>query len=217
MELISVLIVDDHPLFRQGVRAVIDAQQDMKVVAEATNGREAVEMAKQFHPQVVLMDLSMPEMDGVEATARLSEEMTETNILMLTISEKDEDLFNAIKAGANGYLLKGSDPDELVRAIIYVAEGGVIISPAMAPKLLSEIGTGKKPLEVTQLSPRETEILQLVAGGLTDKEIAEKLFISLNTAKTHLKNILAKLHLKSRTQIAAYEARGRHLSGNNSY
>ena len=178
MEPISILIVDDHSLFRQGVIAVIGTQPNMKVVAEAANGLEAVEAAKQLRPDLVLMDLFMPEMGGVEATHQLLSEIPEINVLILTISDKDEDLFNAIKAGAKGYLLKGADPEELVRAITHVAEGGVIISPVMAPRFLSEIGTEMKPLEreLTDLSPRETEILQLIAEGLTDKEIAERLF-----------------------------------------
>ncbi|MDP2919569.1 MAG: response regulator transcription factor [Dehalococcoidia bacterium] len=209
MESIDVLVVDDHPLFRRGVTAVINSQPNMKVVAEATNGREAIAAVKEFHPTVVLMDLSMPEMSGLQAIPCLLKEAPKTNVLMLTISEKDDDLFNAIRAGARGYLLKGTDPDELVRAITHVAEGGVIISAGMAPKLLSEMGAEPKPAEeaATVLSPRETEILHIVAEGLTDKEIADRLFISVNTVKTHLKNILAKLHLKSRTQAAIYEAR----------
>ncbi|MBI2830424.1 MAG: response regulator transcription factor [Chloroflexi bacterium] len=190
--------------------AVIATHPDMKVAGEATNGREAIDAAKKLRPNIVLMDLSMPEMNGVEATRGILTEVPETNILMLTISEEEEDLFNAIKAGAKGYLLKVANPDELLRAIAQVAEGGVVISAAMAPKLLAEIGTGTKKQpegDTTALSPRETEILELVAQGLTDKEIAEKLFISLNTAKTHLKSILAKLHLKSRSQVAAYQAK----------
>ncbi len=207
MEPIRVLVVDDHSLFRRGVIAVISTRPDMKVVAEAANGREAVKVAKEVHPDVVLMDISMPEMDGVEATRYLLKEMPETNVLMLTMSDQDEDLFNAIKAGAKGYLLKEANSEELIRGITHVAEGGVIISPAMAPKLLSEIGTETNPAEpdVSVLSPREVEIVQLLAEELSDKEIAERLFISLNTVKTHLKNILAKLHLKSRTQVATYK------------
>ncbi len=211
MEPISIIVVDDHPLFRQGVIALINAQPNMKVVAEAASGREAIEQAKNTPPRVVLMDLSMPGMNGVEATHRLLQELPETNVLILTVSDKDEDLVSAIKAGAKGYLLKGSDPEELILAITQVAQGGVIISPQMAPRFLMEIGAVAKPSQAaaSALSPRETEILELIARGLTDKEIADKLFISVNTAKNHLKNILAKLHLKSRTQAAAFEARGR--------
>ena len=207
MEPIRVLVVDDHSLFRRGVTAVISTQPEMKVVAEAANGREAIKVAKEVHPDVVLMDLSMPEMGGLEATRHLLKEIPETNVLILTMSDKDDDLFDAIKAGAKGYLLKEANSEEMIRAITHVAEGGVIISPTMAPKLLSEIGTKTKPAgpEVSVLSSREVEIVQLIAEKLTDKEIAEKLFISLNTTKTHLKNILAKLHLKSRTQVTAYE------------
>lgn len=212
MEPIRVLVVDDHSLFRQGVIAVISTRPDMKVVAEAANGREAVKAAKEVHPDIVLMDLSMPEMGGVEATRYLLKEVPQANVLMLTISEEDEDLFNAMKAGATGYLLKEANSEELVRAITHVAGGGVIISPTMAPKLLSEIGTEASPAEpdMSVLSAREIEIVRLVAEELSDKEIAERLFISLNTVKTHMKNILAKLHLKSRTQVAAYEDRLHH-------
>lgn len=211
MEPIRVLVVDDHSLFRRGVVAVLSTQPNMTVVAEAVNGRQAVEAVKEFHPDIVLMDLNMPEMGGVAATSLLLKEVPETNVLILTISDKDEDLFQAIKAGAKGYLLKDTDPAELVNAVIGVAQGEVIISPVMAPKLLSEIGSASEPTEkeTSLLTPRETEILQLIAQGLTDREIAERLFISVNTAKTHLKNILAKLHLKSRVQAAIYETQSR--------
>ncbi len=206
---IRIVVADDHSLFRRGVVAAISAQPGMEVVGEAANGREAVEVAKKLHPDVVLSDLSMPEMSGVEVARHLRQEAPQINIIILTISDKEEDLFNAIKAGAKGYLLKEANSEELVRTITHVAEGGVIISPAMAPRFLTEIGTKTGPAipEVSVLSPRETEILQFIAEGLTDKEIAERLFISLNTAKTHLKNILAKLQVKSRTQAAAYHER----------
>ncbi|MBI4180963.1 MAG: response regulator transcription factor [Chloroflexi bacterium] len=215
MESITFLVVDDHSLFRRGVVAVLSSQPNMKVVAEAANGQEAVAAVKEFRPDIVLMDLSMPEMGGVEATRLSLKEMPETNILILTISDKDEDLFNAIKAGAKGYLLKDTNPAELVEAVTGVAQGEVIISPLMAPKLLSEIGIAPEPTEkeTSLLSVRETEILELITEGLTDREIAERLFISLNTAKTHLKNILAKLHLKSRTQAAVYETKTRTTPG----
>ncbi|MCL0093795.1 response regulator transcription factor [Dehalococcoidia bacterium] len=209
MEQIKVLVVDDHALFRGGVVGVIASQEDMQVVAEAENGREAIEKAREVQPDIVIMDLSMPVMGGVEATRLLLEVVPEANVLMLTISEKDEDLFDAMKSGARGYILKGADPDELVRAVTHITQGGVIISPAMAPKLLAEVGVSKDPQkrEGLGLSPREREILALIADGLTDREIAEELFISVNTAKTHLKNILTKLQVKSRAQIVARGAR----------
>ncbi|MCL0039072.1 response regulator transcription factor [Dehalococcoidia bacterium] len=209
MEQIKVLVVDDHSLFRGSVVGVIASQEDMQVVAEAENGREAIEKAREVQPDIVIMDLSMPVMGGVEATRLLLEVVPGANVLMLTISEKDEDLFDAMKAGARGYILKGADPEELVRAVTHIAQGGVIISPAMAPKLLAEVGVSKEPQkrEELGLSPREREILALIADGLTDREIAEELFISVNTAKTHLKNILTKLQVKSRAQIVARGAR----------
>lgn len=209
MEQIKVLVVDDHSLFRGGVVEVIASQEDMQVVAEAENGREAIEKAREVQPDIVIMDLSMPVMGGVEATRLLLEVVPGANVLMLTISEKDEDLFDAMKAGARGYILKGADPEELVRAVTHIAQGGVIISPAMAPKLLAEVGVSREPQkrEELGLSPREREILALIADGLTDREIAEELFISVNTAKTHLKNILTKLQVKSRAQIVARGAR----------
>ncbi len=209
METIRVLVVDDHALFRKGVTAVINTQPDMKVVAEAANGIEAVKAAGELHPDITVMDLNMPEMGGTEATCCLLKEMPEANVLILTISDRDEDLFDALKAGAKGYLLKGADPEELVRAIAQVAQGGAIISPYMAPKLLSEIGTHTKDPQQgeTALSPREVEILDLVGHGLSDKQIAERLFISLNTVKTHLKNILVKLHVKSRTEAVFYASK----------
>jgi len=207
--MLKVLVVDDHALFRSGVVGVIASQQDMQVVAEAENGREAIEKAREVQPDIVIMDLSMPVMGGVEATRLLLEVVPGANVLILTISEKDKDLFDAMKSGARGYILKGADPDELVRAVTHITQGGVIISPAMAPKLLAEMGVSKDPQkrEGLGLSPREREILALIADGLTDREIAEELFISVNTAKTHLKNILTKLQVKSRAQIVARGAR----------
>ena len=207
--MLKVLVVDDHALFRSGVVGVIASQQDMQVVAEAENGREAIEKAREVQPDIVIMDLSMPVMGGVEATRLLLEVAPGANVLILTVSEKDKDLFDAMKSGARGYILKDADPDELVRAVTHITQGGVIISPAMAPKLLAEMGVSKDPQkrEGLGLSPREREILALIADGLTDREIAEELFISVNTAKTHLKNILTKLQVKSRAQIVARGAR----------
>ncbi|MBI4188076.1 MAG: response regulator transcription factor [Chloroflexi bacterium] len=211
MERIRVLIVDDHVLFRRGITAVLANQENLEVVGEASDGLEAIEKAKQITPDVILMDLNMPRCSGLEAIQALQSEMPQINILVLTVSEMETDLFAAIKFGATGYLLKKTEPDELVRAIIDIASGGVIVSPMMATKLITEFkdltaGTEKKPVEEANadLSPREGEVLQLVAQGATNKEIAESLFISENTVKTHLKSIMEKLHLANRSQAAAY-------------
>ena len=215
-EKIRVLIVEDQAVVRAGLTAILEAESNIDIVGEAGDGLEAINKAIELKPDVILMDIFMPGLSGLEATVAIRQKHPDAKVLILTISDKDEDLFTAIKAGAKGYILKGADPEELVRAITHVAEGGVIISPVMAPRLLSEIGTEEKPMEpeASVLSPRETEILHLIAKGLTDKEIADRLFISLNTAKTHLKNILVKLQLKSRTQAAAYEARTRTMREN---
>jgi DNA-binding NarL/FixJ family response regulator len=208
---IKVLIVDDHTLFRRGIVDVIAGSSDITVVGEAVDGLEGIEKARQLKPDVVLMDLNMPRCSGLEATQALQVEMPGINVLVLTVSEMEEDLFMAVKYGARGYLLKKAEPDELIQAIHYVAMGESIVSPLMATKLLSEFqgltsGVPKKPAEEVhpELSPRESEVLQLVAKGATNREIGDSLFISENTVKTHLQNIMEKLHLANRSQAAAY-------------
>ena len=211
MEKIKVLIVDDHTLFRRGIASVLGMQNDLELVGEASDGFEAIEMVKQLSPEVVLMDLNMPRCSGLEAIQALQTEKPEVKVLVLTISEMEEDLFAAVKYGARGYLLKKSEPEELLHAITGIAQGGVIMSPLMATKLLTEFkdlssGIEKKPQreEESELTPREDEVLQLVARGATNKEIADTLYISENTVKTHLQNIMEKLHLANRSQAAAY-------------
>lgn len=208
MDAVRVLLVDDHTLFRRGVAAVLASQEKLVVVGEAADGFEGIQKARETRPDVVVMDLIMPKCGGLEATAALQTEVPEANILILTVSDKESDLFAAIKAGARGYLLKNSEPDELLRAIFLIAKGGVIVSPAMATKLLGEFTVAaaeEPPPEATdKLSKREEEVLQLVARGATNKEIASTLFISENTVKTHLGNIMTKLHLANRSQAAVY-------------
>lgn len=211
MENIKVLIVDDHTLFRRGIADVIAGSSDITVVGEASDGLEGIEKARQFKPDVVLMDLNMPRCSGLEATQALQAEMPGINVLVLTVSEMEEDLFKAVKYGAKGYLLKKAEPDDLIQAIHYVARGESIVSPLMATKLLTEFqgltsGVPKKPAEEVhpELSPRESEVLQLVAKGSKNREIGDALFISENTVKTHLQNIMEKLHLANRSQAAAY-------------
>jgi DNA-binding NarL/FixJ family response regulator len=211
MKPVKVLIVDDHSLFRQGIAAVLAGQKDLKVVGEASDGLEAVEKARKTIPDVILMDLNMPRYSGLEAIQALQAEMPQVNVLVLTVSEMEADLFAAVKFGAKGYLLKKAEPDELVHAIFHIAQGGAIVSPLMAGKLLTEFKDLKTGVEKeaakevdANLSPREGEVLQLVAQGATNKEIADSLFISENTVKTHLRNIMEKLHLANRSQAAAY-------------
>jgi len=211
MEPVKVLVVDDHALFRRGIVTVLANQENISVVGEANNGLEAIEKAAELAPDVIVMDLNMPQCNGLEATQVLQARMPQINILVLTVSENEADLFRAIKFGATGYILKNTEPEELVQAIAHIAQGGVIISPVMAAKLLTEFKgstTGFKAKaavdEEATLSPREDEVLRLISQGATNKEIADSLFISENTVKTHLRNIMDKLHLANRSQAAAY-------------
>ncbi len=211
MDTVKVLVVDDHTLFRRGIAAVLANQESLEVVGEAVDGLEAIEKAKEIAPDVVLMDLNMPRCSGLEAIQALQTEMPQVNVLVLTVSEKEADLFAAMKFGARGYLLKNTEPDELIHAVLHIAQGGVIVSPLMATKLLTEFkdlsaGVERESIPGTDadLSPREGEVLQLVAQGAPNKKIADSLFISENTVKTHLRNIMEKLHLVNRSQAAAY-------------
>jgi len=211
MAAVKVLVVDDHALFRRGINAVLANQENLRVVGEATNGLEAIARAGELAPDVILMDLHMPQCTGLEATQAIRTKMPQVNILVLTVSENEADLFAAVKFGAKGYILKNIEPEELTRAIFHIAQGGVIISPLMAAKLLSEFqdlsaGVAEKLTQeiAADLSSREDEVLRLVAQGATNREIADSLFISENTVKTHLRNIMDKLHLANRSQAAAY-------------
>ncbi|MFC1899355.1 response regulator [Chloroflexota bacterium] len=211
MAKIKVLVVDDHALFRRGITSVLANQEELEVVGEALDGLEGIEKAKQLKPDIILMDLNMPHCSGLEAIQALQTGMPEISILVLTVSDKETDLFAAIKFGARGYILKDTEPEALIHAILQIAQGGVIVSPLMATKLLDEFkdvtaGVEQKPdVEIeADLSPREGEVLQLVSQGDSNRQIAEALFISENTVKTHLRNIMEKLHLANRSQAAAY-------------
>ena len=207
----KVLVVDDHPLLRRGVMDVLGLQEQLVVIGEGQDGVEALERARELGPDVIIMDLEMPNMTGLEATAAIHSELPDTKILIFTVSEKQADLFSAMRAGARGYILKNAAAPELLRAVFHIAEGGVIISPDMATKLLSELPQEKEAPsdapDVEVLTKREVEVLNLVAKGASNKEMASSLYISENTVKTHMRNIMEKLHLANRSQAAAYGAR----------
>jgi len=211
MEPIKVLVVDDHVLFRHGVADVLAKEEGLDVAGEASDGVEAIEKAKEVAPDVVLMDLNMPRCSGLDAIQALQVEMPQAKVLVLTVSEMEADLFAAMKFGATGYLLKNAEPEELVGAILHVARGGVVISPLMAIKLITEFKglatkaeRGAAETADINLSSREVEVLQLVAEGATNKEIGDSLFISESTVRAHLHNIMEKLHLANRAQAAAF-------------
>lgn len=205
---IRVLIVDDHVIVRSGIRALLATEADIEVVAEAQDGQEALEKIRRFRPDVVLLDLLMPRMDGIEVTRRVVAENVPSRILILTSFAADDKVFPAIKAGALGYLLKDTGPQELVGAIRQVYRGESSLSPAIARKVLQELSRpADRPPTLDPLTERELEVLQVVAQGKSNQEIAETLVISEATVRTHVSNILSKLHLASRTQAALYALR----------
>ncbi len=209
-EAIKVLIVDDHALFRRGLQMVLEGEADIDVVGEAGDGHEAAKTAEDTTPDVVLMDVRMPKRSGIEATRVIKDVLPSTKILMLTISDEEADLYEAIKAGASGYLLKEISIDEVANAVRSVNQGQSLISPSMASKLLTEFATmAKRRDERTQmagprLTDRELQVLKLVAKGQNNKDIGDSLYISENTVKNHVRNILEKLHLHSRMEAVVY-------------
>ncbi len=205
---IRVLVVDDHTIVRKGICALLGTRADMQVVGEASDGREAIVQAGALHPDVIVMDLVMPEMDGIEAIQQIVAHHTEIRILVLTSFAADDKVFPAIKAGALGYLLKDSGPEDLVQAIRQVYRGESSLHPAIARRVLQELThPSDRPPTLDPLTEREVEVLRLIAQGLENRDIAERLVISGTTVRTHVSNILSKLHLASRTQAALYALR----------
>jgi DNA-binding NarL/FixJ family response regulator len=210
---IRVLVVDDHALFRRGLQMVLEGEEDIEVVGEAGDGAEAIQKAEDTAPDVVLMDVRMPKRSGIEATRVIKDTIPSAKILMLTISDEEADLYEAIKAGASGYLLKEISIDEVAGAVRQVYLGQSLISPTMASKLLNEFAAMvKKRDERThvpgpRLTERELEVLKLVAKGMNNRDIGQELFISENTVKNHVRNILEKLHLHSRMEAVVYAVR----------
>lgn len=205
-EAITVLLVDDHAVVRQGVEAFFNAQPDIDVVGQAASGREAIRQAAELAPDVVLIDLMMPEMDGVEATRRLKQTSPRTQVIVLTSYHDDEHVFPAIRAGALSYLLKDAGPEQLVDAVRRAARGEAVLHPRLAARVVQEL-SGARAEEVnpfTGLTERELQVLRLLADALSNAEIAAQLVISEKTVKSHVSNILSKLHLADRTQAAVY-------------
>lgn len=206
--MIRVLIVDDHSIVRKGIRALLSESGGFEIVGEAADGQEAVAAAAETQPDVILMDLLMPVMDGIEATRRITSQQPGAAILVLTSFAADNKLFPAIKAGALGYLLKDSSPEDLLRAIRQVHRGEPALHPTIARKLLQEIA---QPIDLPPvpeaLTGRELAVLRLIAQGLSNQEIADQIAVSEPTVRTHVSRILGKLHLASRTQAALYAVR----------
>jgi DNA-binding NarL/FixJ family response regulator len=207
---IKLMLVDDHVLFRQGLAALLSNYGQFEIVSQVGSGEEAVKMGQVLSPDVILMDLKMPVCNGVDATRLLREAGFSKNIVMLTVSDREEDLFDALKCGANGYILKDTEVEELVVSIIHAAKNEAVISPIMANKLLKEFNTATHKRhnaaagDSDTLTERETEILQMVAGGATNKDIAAALFLTENTVKSHMRSIMSKLHMRRRYEVVGY-------------
>jgi DNA-binding NarL/FixJ family response regulator len=211
--MIRVVVADDHALVRGGFQMILEAQPDIEVIGEAANGLDAVELARSLAPDVVLMDVRMPVLDGIEATRRVMASSGEgLRVLMLTTFDLDEYVYRAIRAGASGFLLKDVRPAELVHAVRVVASGDMLLAPAITRRLLQEFvrrpPAGQRPAELGELTDRESEVLGLIARGLSNAEIAQRLFLGETTVKTHVTRILTKLHLRDRVQavVLAYES-----------
>lgn len=221
-EMYTLLLVDDHVLFREGLHSIIERWDDFTVVGEASSGEEAVSKARELLPDLILMDVSMPGIGGLEATNRILQEILTTRVVMVTVSENEDDLFAALKHGAQGYILKNTPSRRLHSLLQGVMEGEAPISGLMAAKMLTEFNdqkprTMQANIGIKQLTDREIELLHLVAEGLTNQEIAKRLYISENTIKKYLRNILAKLHLNNRVQAAVFAVQEGLLADENDY
>jgi len=208
---IRLLLVDDHTLVRQGIRSLLETQDDTEVVGEASGGQEAIAMAKDLLPDVILMDLAMPDMNGMEATRQIKMQHPEIQVLALTMHSTDDYLFRALDSGASGYVLKEADAAELATAVRAVHAGGAFIYPPLAKRLVEQfllrVGSGEEQSSYDRLTAREQDILRFIGDGLTNEEIAEQLVLSVHTVQTHRSNIMKKLGLHNRAQLVTYAAR----------
>jgi DNA-binding NarL/FixJ family response regulator len=209
MDVVNILIVDDHTLFRTGIRKMLETETDMHVVGEAATGREALDQARELMPDVILMDIKMPDLDGVAAARTLHREMPHMGIIFVTMFEDDEFIFQGLQAGGRGYILKDADPETMLRAIRAVAHGESLLGTTVAQKVMRQFSAlpGKQTSLFDDLTPRELEVLKLIAEGLSNKEIAEELTISEKTVKNHINNIFSKLHVNDRSQAILYAIR----------
>jgi len=212
-DLITTFIADDQAMVRQGFGALLAAQPDISVVGDAANGRDAVRLVSSLAPDVVLMDVRMPELNGLDAAREILARDTATKVLMLTTFDIDDYVYAALRAGASGFLLKDAPADELVRAVRVVAAGDALLAPSITRRMIADLvsrhaAPRRSPDELARLTPRETEVLELIARGMSNAEIAASLFVTENTVKTHVARILMKLGLRDRVQavVAAYEA-----------
>ena len=211
--MIRIIVVDDQDLVRTGLRMILDAEHDIEVVAECANGREAIEDTRRLRPDVVLMDIRMPDVDGLDATEEITREMgTEVSVLILTTFDPDEYVYRALRAGASGFLLKDTPPGDLVSAVRVVAAGEALLAPSITRRLVERFAqqlsvVAERPPELERLSEREVEVLHEVARGRSNAEIADALYLSAATVKTHVSNVLTKLGLRDRVQavVFAYE------------
>lgn len=210
MSKLRILLVDDHGIVRAGLRSLLEAQPDIEVVGEAVRGEEGVEKALQLRPELVLMDIALPEMNGIEATRLIKEQAPDIQVLVLTMHDDEEFFFPVLRAGASGYILKGAEPQELLYAIQVVSQGQVFLSPAVAKAILGDFvmaGTGQEDEKYNTLTPREREVLRLAAGGRTNREMAETLFLSIRTVEKYRQAVMNKLGLSRREQLTKYAIR----------
>ncbi len=203
---IRVLIADDHAIVRSGVRMLLEVEPDFEVIGEAEDGSQAITLTGELHPDIVLMDIAMPGIDGLEATRQIKAQWPDVNIVVLTMHRSEEHFFEMLKNGASGYLLKGAEPGDLIHALRVVSQGSVFIYPSMAQNLVRDylnLSGGDSVID-SQLSPRENEIMQLLVEGFSNKEISEKLVVSLSTIHTHRTNVMQKLGLSNRHELIQY-------------
>ncbi len=202
-----VLVADDHLVVRKGIRAILEMEHDLRVVGEARDGPEALALCRELEPDIVLLDISMPGMSGIEVARRVQQEQPQTRVILLTMHEEDEYFFEAVAVGVAGYVVKGASADELLFAVRSVQQGGIYLYPSLAKKLVADYLRGKTTAAYEGLTPREREVLALIAEGLPNKQIAERLFVSITTVQTHRAHVMEKLNLHSQAELVKYAIR----------